>query len=228
MTYYPTNPSSSRPQVLPNKNGRDTHLYPSDSASISQRSSKRRASPDRQHHGMSFNLVSLVTKFEALDALSIPFTTSAVQPAPPRISRNSPRQKTGTGSNYRRRLSTIFSPKRGSSDKYGNGPSEAGQPVYTDIFDILTSRTLGSLNKNTDARKLKKERHSYKFGSARSRAGVWYPADTHHGRKCGTVAAPYVENERLDEKKGGSVRDKIRFYDGSKLIFVDHQDFESD
>jgi len=228
MTYYTTNPSSSRPQVLPNKGGRDTHLYPSDSASISQRSSKRRASPDRQHHGISFNLVSLVTKFEALDALSLPFTTSSVQPAPLRISRNSPRQKTGTGSNYKRRLSTIFSPKRGSSEKYGNEPSEAGQPVYTDIFDTLTSRTLGSLNKKTDVRKPRKERKSYKYGSMRSRGGVWDPAAANHSRGSGTKAAPYIENERLDGKKGESVRGKIRFYDGSKFSFVDQHDVEFD
>ncbi|PVH80759.1 hypothetical protein DL98DRAFT_654454 [Cadophora sp. DSE1049] len=217
MTHYTPNPSSSRSQGLSNKSARDTQIYRNESASISKRGNKKsRTSTDRPHHGISFNLVSLVTKFEALDALSLPFTTPSLQPAPLQISRNSSRQKEGTGFHYRRRLSTIFSPKRGSSEKRENGPSEAElQPAYTDIFDSLTSRTLGSLDKKADSRKLRKAQTSYKPSSIRLRGGVWDPSDAFHGRGIGAVAAPYIENERLDEKKGGSIRDKIRFYDGT-------------
>ncbi|KAK0108996.1 hypothetical protein ONS96_002833 [Cadophora gregata f. sp. sojae] len=219
MTYKNTNSSSPRPRGLPKKAARDTHMYPSNSASISQQSdNERRASSDRLQHGISFNLVSLVTKFEALDALSLPFTTPSFQPAPLQLSRNSPIQKGGKGAGYRRRLSTIFSPKRGSSEKRDNRSVEEDiQPAYTDIFESLNSRKLGLLGTKADSRKLKKAQTSYKPSSIKLRGGVWDTADFINGRKFGTVAAPYIENEKLDDNKGGSIRDKIKFYDGSKF-----------
>ncbi|KAH7419849.1 hypothetical protein BKA64DRAFT_737960 [Cadophora sp. MPI-SDFR-AT-0126] len=216
MTHYTKNPSSG-PRGLSNRSARDTQIHTNETANISKRGNeKSRSSTDHPHHGISFNLVSLVSKFEALDALSLPFTTPSLQPAPLHILRSSPRPKEGIGTSYRRRLSTIFKTKSGISKANENGPSEARlQPAYTDIFDSLSSRELGSLDKKADSRRLRKEHISYKPNSIRFRGDVWDPADTIHGRGIGTVAATYIENERLDEKKGGSIRDKIIFYDGT-------------
>lgn len=218
MTYFATNPFASAPKGQPRQGANPHRPNPNDSAKVSPRSTNNlRASRDRMPHGVSFNLVSLVTKFEALDALSLPVTSPSLQPAPLHISRKSSRQKDGRGSRYRRRLSTIFSPKRGSTENHDPGHSEEDiQARQVDIFGFSNSRKFGSLDKMIDARKLRKSQTSNKPSSVRSRGGVWDPADAVHGREIGAVAAPYVQNETQDEKKRGSIKDRISFYDGGK------------
>ncbi|KAG4440679.1 hypothetical protein IFR05_003825 [Cadophora sp. M221] len=215
MTYYSMNSSSSVTKGQPHPGAHVHQQYPDNSANVSPRNHKNhRASSDRLPHGISFNLVSLVTKFEALDALSLPFKTPSLQPAPLKISRNSSQHNNCAGSRYRRRLSTIFGPKRGSAERHDFSLSEE-EFKAGDIFGSSNSRQIKPLHKKVDARKLRKAQTSYKPSSIRLRGGVWDPADATHGEGIGAVAAQYVQNELPDEKLRGSIRDRIKFYDGA-------------
>ncbi|KAH7350940.1 hypothetical protein BKA65DRAFT_248068 [Rhexocercosporidium sp. MPI-PUGE-AT-0058] len=207
MTYYTMNLSSSGTQGKQHRGG-DPDVSP-------RTNRNRRASSDRLLHGISFNLVSLVTKFEALDALSLPFKTPPLQQAPLETSRNSAKHNRA-GSSYRRRLSTIFSPKRGSAERHDYSPSEERFEAE-DIFGSSKSRKIRPLDKKPDIGKLRKAQTSYKPSSIRLRGGVWDPADPPHGGGIGPVAAPYVQNELPDGKTRGSIRDRIRFYDGGNV-----------
>lgn len=219
MTYRTTNPNppwygrwSRRSQSQPSPQS-----HQDNSTNTSPRNNKKHTSSAPIPHGVSFNLVSLVTKFETLDALSLPIAIPFLQPAPLQISRTASRQKDATGTSYKRKLSTIFSLRRGSMERCGIDTFEDEiKRGVAGIFSSSNPKWPSSLDKEIDQRKLRKAQTSYKPSSIRLRGGVWDPVETIHGIGIGAVAGPYVQNEILDEKKGGSIQDKIRFFDGGK------------
>ncbi|CZT41226.1 uncharacterized protein RSE6_00945 [Rhynchosporium secalis] len=193
------------------------------SLSASQGYSKQESCIRRKNHPsssarppnrVSFNLASLVTKFEALDALNLTFTKTTLHPAPGQVSRKHSTRKGTTGSNYRSRLSTIFSPRRGSPAKHDHEFSnEDIQAVQAEVFDSSKTPETARLKEKLDARRLEKEQTLYEPSNIMSRDGVEDITDVPQ-RGAGSIAAPYIQNEIPDEKRRGSLRDRIQVYDG--------------
>ncbi|KAL2071546.1 hypothetical protein VTL71DRAFT_12781 [Oculimacula yallundae] len=185
------------------------------SSQDSQPHKSRRASSDRLPQRISFKLVSLVSKFEALDSLSLSVSTT-LHPAPLQGSTKPSTQKSHTRSNYRSRLSTIFSPRRGSLEKNEHELSEDEvQAAHADVFSSSRSGKTAWLDKSQDTRRLRKAQTIYKPSSTRSYGGVWGAIDVDFGTEIGSIAAPYIQNEVPDEKRRGSIRDRIKYYDGA-------------
>ncbi|CAG8982849.1 hypothetical protein HYALB_00006659 [Hymenoscyphus albidus] len=90
-------------------------VYPStpQSSTRTPGSSPRRLCPTSSgkppKRSLSLNLFSIINKFEALDAVSLPYRYPGLQPAPLQVSRNTSRRRDGHGAGMDR-LSTIFSP----------------------------------------------------------------------------------------------------------------------
>ncbi|PBP19093.1 mating-type alpha-pheromone receptor PreB [Diplocarpon rosae] len=163
--------------------------------------------------GGSFSLVSLVSKFEALDALSLPFAIPALQPAPLHISRNQSRHRGGTGSNCKRKLSTIFSHGRGSLERDDGAFSEdETRPARPDTFGSSNSRALGTLGKQNKLGKIDKAQNSLKHSTIRLHGTTRDPDQTAPRKATGVATAPHTQNGTLDDN---SLRDKIRFFDGT-------------
>ncbi|PBP17804.1 mating-type alpha-pheromone receptor PreB [Diplocarpon rosae] len=163
--------------------------------------------------GGSFSLVSLVSKFEALDALSLPFAIPALQPAPLHISRNQSWRRGDTGSNCKRKLSTIFSPRSESLDRHDSAFSEdETRPARPDMLGASNYRARGTLEKQNNVGKFDKAQDGQKPSSIMPRGATWDPGPTARSKAVGVVIAPHAQNETLDDNR---LRDKIRFFDGT-------------
>lgn len=161
-------------------------------------------------HRISFNLVSLVTKFEALDALSLPFKLPSLQPAPLQISPRPRRRGGGKATGHLRRLSTIFSPNRSGGDNEDPFFSENDpHPGREDLFISSTTKISHSLNKQ-DAKKLRKIQSTQDGNSSRR----WVRSSKNlQESPRSVVTAHYVKNE-FPAKNKHSIRDMIKLYDG--------------
>lgn len=167
----------------------------------------------RAKHRISFNLISLVTKFEALDALSLPTKVRYLQPAPLQVSPQLRRRGGGKATGRFRRLSTIFSPSR--SDGGSEDPFFSETDPYSGRENLFSSSNVKltiSLSK-ADAKKLRKVQSTSNGNSIRR----WgRSVKTVQQSPASVVIAPYVKNE-FSVKNKRSIRDMIKLYDGGKL-----------
>ena len=172
-------------------------------------STKIQSSSVRLSRRINLNLLSRISKFEALDALSMPIKLSSLRPAHLQISRN-PTSLKGTEINHRKKLSTIFSPSSESRDEYGQlddgFTSEQGTPASSKPRKWFSSRT-------ADSRKLRRSQASYKSANIRMRGGVQDMTEASESKGFDTFAIADVQNEAPARKK--TIRDMIKLYDGS-------------
>jgi hypothetical protein len=156
--------------------------------------------------GINHNLLSRISKFEALDALSTPINISSLRPAHLQISRQSISLK-GTEICHRKRLPTIFSPSSETRDLCGRIDDD-----FTCEQDALadTKTRKWSSSKGAGLKKNREEHSSYESVNTRMRGGVW---DTVTKAKAvGSVTSAYLQSETPSRKK---MRDMIKIYDGS-------------
>jgi len=170
--------------------------------------------------GRSHNMFSMISKFEALDAVSLPIKIPSLQPAHLQISRNSSRRQTGTENTQIKRLSTIFSPRNKSNDL----PDGVGH------IDELPSGREGSSNiqgvggtsllKKPGRGRLRKAQPSIKpTTSASPLIAKQLPCRLQDKGSGDTVQATQGPQEvRLRRRK--TIRDIIRFYDGGKTTLL--------
>ena len=165
--------------------------------------------------GISVNLFSLISKFEALDSLSLPTNVPTLQPAALQLSRGSHRLRGGTYASPQKRLSIIFSPRNHSGNRYRSIYSEddfgsAGE----DILGEANLITHGYAGENSGPGRIR--RHKL----PRTPASIRLPG---RNRKASPIAAPttYPQIPPTRGNRGSAVRDIIRFYDGSTDLFVD-------
>ncbi|KAF8858882.1 hypothetical protein BDZ45DRAFT_802086 [Acephala macrosclerotiorum] len=165
----------------------------------------------RATHKISFNLVSLVTKFEALDALSLPFKPQSLQPAPLQVSPRLRRRGGGKATGHLKRLSTIFSSNRSGGDNEDPFFSEdEPYPGRENLFSSSNAKTSDSLNKQ-DIKKLRKVQSTRNGNSIRR----WGRSSKNVQKSpASVVTAPYVKNE-FPAKNKRSIRDMIKLYDGA-------------
>lgn len=222
MTFDPTNSTYTTPPRR-NRRSRQTQTY---HTSPAKHSFPRELSP--QNHAarsaslqlpqrMSLNLLSLVSKFEALDAFSLPIKFPSMCPAPLQVSRNSSITRRVTATSHKRRLSTIFSPTNENRERDILSPSEDDITSERDTLYLAKSRTWIPSQKYF-LRKPRKSQDSSKSSDLRMRNGVRGNEDIREGIGVRSVTAPYVQNETPAKKRG--IRDMIRFYDGSTDTFV--------
>jgi hypothetical protein len=220
-----TLPSRSSPnrntyQSRQAKSGHNTSItvqFPGEAPAASPKISKSKPASIRGPSRTSFNLISLITKFEALDALSLPFQSPSLQPAPLQVS---PRLRKrggggGTVAGHFRRLSTIFSPPSGSGVDNEDPFVSEDDPLSgrETLFSSSKARAFGSHTSKADTRSLGKLRGTHKRGSI-----LITSADTQKQKYTATsnVTAPYVKNEFPSNHKR-SIRDMIKLYDGGSF-----------
>jgi hypothetical protein len=158
--------------------------------------------------GINLNLLSRITKFEALDALSMPVKLSSLRPAHLRISRNSSPRK-GTEARHRKRLSTIFSPSSESRDEYIQIEDD-----FASERDTLASSKPRKWfsSKTADSRKVRRSQASHKSANARLSGRVWETTEAPRSKEP-AVTIPEGQNDTVTRKK--TIREMIRLYDGS-------------
>ena len=164
-----------------------------------------------QRPRVSLGLVSMISKFEALDAISLPIKIQSLQPAPLQLSRNSSRRQTGTKVSQIRKLSSIFSPREkntNSHDDIGSIDEFAlGKGDYSSTVD-----SIGAGSSPRRPRKLRKSQLSNKVDTIK-------PYETlkafHYqdGGRQDTVVTTQGQSEGR-WKKRRTIRDIIKFYDG--------------
>jgi hypothetical protein len=176
---------------------------------------KFRSSSLRLPHAISHNLISLVSRFEALDALSLPFKHSSPQMASSRGSKNSPARQVGADASHRTNLSTIFIPSMNRSLLgYPYIFSEDDLPSGRDDIFISSNSPLRLSPTKLNSRYIGKAQSSSKPSSTRLRGGNWEACQATASNISGKDKAP---NEGLNNKDvRRSIRDIIRLYDGSE------------
>ncbi|CZR53032.1 uncharacterized protein PAC_02910 [Phialocephala subalpina] len=186
-------------------------LFSSDLPDSSPKSLKSEQDSIRATHKISFNLVSLVTKFEALDALSLPLKVRSLQAAPLQVSPRLRRRGGGKATGRLRRLSTIFSPSRSSGGN--DDPFFSETDPYSgreNIFSSSNVKVTTSFSK-AGTKKLRKVQSTHNGNSIRK----WgRGSKTVQESPASVVTAPYVKNE-FPVKNKPSIRDMIKLYDGA-------------
>jgi hypothetical protein len=172
-------------------------------------STKTQSSSIHLSRGINLNLLARISKFEALDALSMPIKLSSLRPAHLKISRNSVSLK-GTETIHRKRLSTIFSPSSESRDEYAQLDDE-----FTSEQDTPASPKSRKwfFSKTTDSRKLRRSQASYRSPNIKMRGGVRETSETPETKGIDTVTITDVQKEAPSRRK--TIRDMIKLYDGS-------------
>ena len=181
---------------------------------------------------ISQKLRSLVSKFETLDTFNDEFKIPSLQPAPLQVSRNSTRRRAGTGaSTGQGRLSTIFSPVTRSQIEAVRPAETASVHMPSDLYNTTKPKYPPSTSK-TKRTPSKDEQNQCKGGRLLLRSGVEVPALPSPGRKAdinapmqnpvrtptkepSPNASSYGQGGSTGRKRGSSVKDRIRFFDGS-------------
>ena len=161
---------------------------------------------------VSINLFSIISKFEALDAISLPFKIRELQPAPLQLSRDSSRRQAGTRTNQIKKLSTFFSLRDKSTDSQkGLGSIDEFALGREDFLGAQVSIGANLTVSRHGKSKLGKPQSSSKDSPLRLRETF--------------KAFPYQDEGNRDtvlqeKSEGGSkrrrtIKDIIKFYDGS-------------
>lgn len=177
----------------------------------------------RPARNSSRNLFSIISKFEALDAVSLPPRIPALQPAPLQVSHNSSARRRGNtrATDQLRKLSTIFSPEsktpvsrdirhetqenaypgqdRNMSNEHENSETNSKSVAAKSSWRNRTKRSFSPRKSKGSSR-----------GSGRAGARSDSPTKTNIQHLGGTSNAI----DTGAKKRGSSIKDMIRFYDG--------------
>lgn len=167
----------------------------------------------------SLNLFSIINKFEALDAVSLPYRYPGLQPAPLQVSRNSSKRRDGYGGGMER-LSTIFSPGSKGYETYEGyiplGSEENLRPTPRGYEPTISTeectpnsgikRWRGPPRKSMSPQKSKIL--TINRGDRRSRSD----SDLKDTSRLLSSAKTRLENE--GSKRHKSIKERIKFYDG--------------
>ncbi|KAH8687205.1 hypothetical protein BGZ60DRAFT_536104 [Tricladium varicosporioides] len=189
----------------------------------SNRPSKN-TSPQRSHlqksttcrsRTSSFNLFSLISKFEALDALSLPCRNTALQPVPLRMSQNSTRSKDRITSKQMKKLSTIFSPGEENVPQLVDSMAENLSLLLekADLPNMQNTTKVDSTVKRSIWRKSRKS-----ISSNTSTVSTIPPKirDPNRPRKRSGSSMNFSQQQTTtQQKRQKSIKDIIRFYDGA-------------
>ncbi|TVY45607.1 Pheromone P-factor receptor [Lachnellula occidentalis] len=157
-----------------------------------------------QRRRISSNLFSIISKFEELDAVSLPIKRKSLEPAPLQLARTWSRRQTGTKATQIDKASKIFSPKDNN-----NGIQEAAGSIHGVASGQGDSkRAQGSIDERSTARRRGKDN----FRKA-SRDGSIRPHETFQDK--GVVDTVGQGKGEGGSKRRRTIKDMIRLYDGS-------------
>lgn len=179
---------------------------------------KYRSSSLRLPRGISQNLVSLVSRFEALDALSLPIHLPPEPPVPLVSSRGLRlRRTTGIGASNQRELSRISSLKENENfEEHGNHHC-VNTSERDDIINSSSSAKLAS-PKQTNRRRLQRAQPLLKHSNKTVSGWISDFSQQERSHEASTFGGP-VSTNKTGRK---SIRDMIKLYDGSmENIFID-------
>lgn len=159
---------------------------------------------------ISFNLFSIISKFEALDAISLPIKMPSLQPAPLQLSRNNSRRQTGTRASQIKRLSTIFSPRDRSTEYFADVGSNDESTSVEELSIAKESVGAGASARRHGKGKLRKSPPSARADARKSFKAFRYQD---HGSGDTVIAMP--ERGEGGWKRRRTIKDMIKFYDGS-------------
>ena len=164
-----------------------------------------------QRSRVSGNLFSLISRFEELDAVSLPIKRKSLQPAPLQLSHASSKRPMGVKATQIRKLSRIFSPK----DK-----SKGTQEIVNSLDEAALDRgdfkgAQGNLDANLSARR--HEKGKPQKARSLSRAISIRPHETSQDKRV-------VDTVGQEKGEGGSrrrrtIKDIISLYDGSMNLY---------
>jgi hypothetical protein len=173
---------------------------------------KFQSSSLRLPHSISHSLISLVSRFEALDVLSLPFKHSSPQLGSLRGLHNSSARRVGAGASHCTNLSTIFIPSMSrSSPGYSYIFSEDNLPSGRDDIFVSSSSPLRLPSTKLNSRYIGKAQSSSKPSSTKLRGGEW---DACQAAASKIPKTPDEGPNNKDVRK--PIRDIIRLYDGSE------------
>jgi hypothetical protein len=163
----------------------------------------------RLSRGINLNLLSRISKFEALDALSMPIKLQSLRPAHLRLSQKSSTFK-GTETSHKKMLSAILSPSSESRNQYTQ--IEDGVVSEKDTPASPKSRKWFA-PKKVDPKKLRRSEALYKSARVKMRDGVLDITEASESNRIDTIAFEDMLNEAPARKK--TIRDMIKLYDRS-------------
>ncbi|EPE29445.1 hypothetical protein GLAREA_00605 [Glarea lozoyensis ATCC 20868] len=172
----------------------------------------------------SLNLFSIISKFEALDAVSLPCQIPALQPAPLQVSHNSVKRRGETGATgHMKKLDTVFSPDNhtptGRKTRYDTQENTHPEQESESIFN--EQETAGTIRKLTPVKSSWRNLSKKNLSSRRSRSSL---LGNGRGRsRSSSPTKPRIQPwsggmnsiESGSQKRGKSIKDMIRFYDGA-------------
>jgi len=159
----------------------------------------------------SFSVLSIISKFETLDAISLPIKIRSLQPAPLQLSRGSSRRQTGTRASQIGKISTIFSPRDRIADSHVDmGSIDEFKLGRDDCSSVLGSIGAGSSPRKP--RKLRKSQPPNKANTLKRREAI----KTFHHKDGGSLDTVITTQEQSEGgwKRRRTIRDIIKFYDG--------------
>jgi hypothetical protein len=166
-------------------------------------------------HAISLNLISLVSRFEALDALSLPFKHSSLQPASLRVSQKISARRVEKSANHCTKLSTILIPTANQSpQEYSHVMSEDEPTSGRDDVFISSSSTLRFSPEKPIMRYVRKAQTCRQPSTTRLRGGDWDTIQAMTRNRAGINKAFNEVPNNKDERR--SIRDIIRLYDGGE------------
>jgi hypothetical protein len=162
----------------------------------------------------SLNLLSIISKFEALDAISLPIKIPSLKPAPLQLSHNSSRRQTGTKASQIGKFPTIFSPR----DKSTGNHDDIGSIDEFTLGRGDLSSTLDSIGAGSSPRRPRKLRKS----QPSNKANTFKPRETFeafHFQDDGSLDT-VVGQEQSEEgpKRRKTIRDIINYFDGGMNV----------
>jgi hypothetical protein len=176
---------------------------------------KFRSSSLRLPHAICHNLISLVSRFEALDALSLPFKHSSPQTALWRGPQNSSSRRVGAGASPCTNLSTIVIPSMNKSPlAYPHIFSEDDLPSGRDYIFISSSSPLRLSPATLNSRYLGNAQSFSKPSGTKLCGGDWDACQATASNISRKDKAPNEGPNNKDARR--SIRDIIRLYDGSE------------
>jgi hypothetical protein len=184
----------------------DDHGEPLLESTKTQSSTK---SSIRLARGIDLNLLSRISKFEALDALSMPIKLQSLRPAHLRLSRKSSTLK-GTETSHQKMLSTIFSPLSESRNQYTK--IEDGFTSEQDNPASPESRKWFS-PKKVDPKKLARSEALCNSAKVKMCDDVLDRSEASESEGVDTIAFEDMLKEAPARKK--TIRDMIKLYDRS-------------
>jgi len=192
----------------------DNERLSSNDQDTSAQGVKYQRSPYRPIPNVSLDIFSLIRKFEALGPLDLPFKISNLQSAPSKTSQTSPRGKAEeTGTSQPSRPLISFSPRSWGGSRFKDVLSDDKPTSAQEDSFYPPSSTYGKRIRKSDSETLGQVQSPYKASSIQFESAA--PDCKPPSLLKEHMLAPHSRKGRAVDRRGSTVNDKVRLFDGS-------------